>query len=214
MSGGVVIMRGGPPVIPSTSGGSDLASLGLEESPLATPGDWTLDSGVVVAASTMTATITSATAARMIGGCAHARRLVGCELVARLAFVGTVSDPAHAWAEVGLNDAARAGCHVQLQANGTLMGAAISGGWTTTGTAAVDPAGTWIRMVFTARERVEVSYSTAVARPTSEDDWTWLGALTISTAAVYGTIHAGVASDLPVDAVATITGLILHGWPT
>jgi len=191
------------------------SALGLEEIPLADAGAWTLDTGVVVAASTMTATITSALAARIIGACPHGRRLVGTELVARLAYTGALASPTHAWAEVGLNlDVSRNGVHVQLRGDGELMASYINtGSWTNTSTVTADPAGTWVRLAFPTRERMEVSYSTAVARPTSEDGWTWLGALTISLSPFYGTIRAGVASDAPVDAVATVTGLTLRGWP-
>ena len=191
------------------------AALGLEEMPLTTPGAWTLDSGVVVASSTLTATLTAGLgSARRVGACAHTRRLVGCELVAMIAYTGSPSPAADAYAEVGLNSGSRDGCHVQLRGNGQIQGSAISGGsWTNTSTASADPTGTWVRMVWPTRERCEFYCSTAVARPTSEGDWTWLGGVAIPTSAVYGTIHAGCASASGANAVATVTDLTLRGWP-
>lgn len=186
------------------------AAIGLSEAPLDAPGTWTLDAGATLDATYLEVVVASVT--RIVGGYPHARRLVGTSLVARLAYVGAPSVPANVWAEVGLNNAARDGVHIQMRGDGQLQIYTLPG-WGGGAVAAGDAAGTWVRLVWATRERVECSYSTAVSRPTTEDGWTWLSSVAISTSAVYGTLHAGVATNAVLDATARVSGIELTGWP-
>ncbi len=186
-------------------------ALGLSIAPLDDPGAWTLDAGVTVAAATLTATLTSGGgAARLLGAYDYTMRRTGVELVARLVFVSAPS-PTNAWAEVGLNNAGRDGFHFQLRGDGALQACKMPG--FSGPTASGDPAGTWVRAIVTSASTADAYYSTAVARPTTEAGWLYMGEMTGIPTDIGNTLHAGLASNAAVDAVATVTGLTLRGWP-
>lgn len=197
-------------------GGSvTLASLGLEETPLADPSAWTLPAGIAVSAETLTATLTVADgSARIVAETGYALRRTGLELVARIAYVGSLSDPTRTWAEVGLSlsTLVRDGFHFQLRGDGQLDAMKMPG--FAGGTAAGNVAGTWVRGVVTTASTVDTYYSTAATRPTTEAGWTYLTTLTGVPTGIDALLHAGLASGPSgIDAVATISGLTLRGWP-
>ncbi len=188
-----------------------VAALGLSTAPLASPGDWTLPSGVALAASILTATLTTGGgAARIVGEVGYAQRRTGLELVAHIAYSGSLSSPTQTWAEVGLNAADRAGFHFQLRGDGQLDAMKMPG--FSGGSASASASGTWVRAIATTVSTVDTYYSTAASRPTTEADWTFIGTLA-SVPSDNALLHAGVASSDAVDAVAEITGLTLRGWP-
>jgi len=189
--------------------------IGLEARPLADAGAWTCPSGVAVAASTLTATLTVADgSARIVAETGYALRRTGLELVARIAYVGSLSTPTEAWAEIGFSPSAlvRDGWHFQLRGDGELsamkmpgfVGASVAG----------SIAGTWVRAIVTSASTVDAYYSTAATRPTTEAGWTYLTTLTGVPSNIDSLLHAGLASGPSgIDAVATISGLTLRGWP-
>lgn len=183
---------------------SDSASLLENRSPLVSSNNWTLGAGATLDATAETLSMTVGNTATF----AHNRRAVGSEIICKIAYSGTTTDPTHIWADIGMNDASRHGFHAQLRGDGQLTVWRLPG-WIGFGTVSASTSGTWVRLSLTSLISVEAWYSTSTDRPASESQWTFVGRIDLSAdaTALAGAMAGTITSNLLTDTSATGTAV-------
>lgn len=192
---------------------ADSATLLVNKSPLTSSNNWTLGGGATLDTTAETLGISVGNTASY----AHNRRVVGSEIICKIAYTGAVTDPTHIWADIGLNDGARNGFHAQLRGDGQLTVWRLPG-WIGFGTVSASASGTWVRLVLSSLTSVEAWYSVSANRPASESGWTYSGRIDLSAdatalaGAMAGTITTNVLTDTAATGTATYSDLSIRGF--
>ncbi len=183
---------------------SDSAALLENRSPLVGSNNWTLGAGATLDTTAETLSMTVGNTATF----AHNRRAVGSEIICKIAYSGTTTDPAHIWADIGMNDASRHGFHAQLRGDGQLTVWRLPG-WVGFGTVSASTSGTWVRLSLSSLTSVEAWYSTSTNRPASESQWAFVGRIDLSAdaTALAGALAGTITSNLLTDTAATGTAV-------